>query len=71
MLTVYWFHPLVILSYFLYCKDMEIACDEAVISKMSKQEKVAALSKLMIDGILTTEEFTRLVAYYDAKPPDS
>ena len=36
---------------------------------MSKQEKVAALSKLMIDGILTTEEFTRLVAALDGDAP--
>jgi len=32
-LTVYWFHPLVWLSFYLYEKDMEMACDEAVIKK--------------------------------------
>ena len=29
---------------------------------MGKEEKVAALSKLMVEGILTADEFTRLIA---------
>ena len=36
---VHWFNPLVWLSYHLFCKDIEIACDEAVIKDMSLQEK--------------------------------
>ena len=32
--TVYWFHPLVWICYILYCRDMEVACDEAVVKDM-------------------------------------
>ena len=39
ILSVYWFHPLVWLSYRLLCRDMEMACDEAVIQKMKRQER--------------------------------
>lgn len=31
ILMIYWFHPLVWLSYVLFCRDMELACDEQVI----------------------------------------
>ncbi len=31
ILSIYWFHPLVWLSYVLFCKDIELACDERVI----------------------------------------
>lgn len=31
ILSVYWFHPLVWLSYLLFCRDIELACDEKVI----------------------------------------
>ena len=33
-LTLHWFNPLVWLGYVLFCKDMEMSCDEAVIKKM-------------------------------------
>lgn len=31
LLTVYWFHPLCWAAYVLFCRDMELACDEKVI----------------------------------------
>ncbi|MBE6637742.1 MAG: hypothetical protein E7618_08090 [Ruminococcaceae bacterium] len=31
LVTVYWFHPLVWLGYILFCRDVELACDEAVL----------------------------------------
>ena len=37
MLTVYWFVPWVWLAFILYCKDMEMACDEAVIRTMDNK----------------------------------
>ncbi len=34
LLAVYWFHPLVWLGFALFCRDLEAACDEAVIRKL-------------------------------------
>ncbi|MBR3349500.1 MAG: hypothetical protein IKG55_05430 [Solobacterium sp.] len=39
VLSVYWFNPLVWLVYRLLCKDIEMACDEAVIQKMKRKER--------------------------------
>lgn len=39
ILSVYWFNPLVWLAYRLLCRDIEMACDEAVIQKMARQER--------------------------------
>lgn len=39
LLCVYWFHPLVWIAYILFCKDIELACDEKVIKTMSFEEK--------------------------------
>ena len=34
ILSVYWFHPLCWIGYILLCRDIELACDEKVITKM-------------------------------------
>ena len=34
ILSVHWFNPLVWLGYILLCRDIELACDEKVVSKM-------------------------------------
>lgn len=39
ILCVYWFHPLVWLGYSLFCRDLELACDERVTSRFSLPEK--------------------------------
>lgn len=39
LLCVYWFHPLVWVSFFLMVKDMEMSCDEQVILEMGEQIK--------------------------------
>lgn len=39
LLAVYWFNPLVWLGYVLFCRDIELACDEKVIRSMSAEEK--------------------------------
>lgn len=38
VLCVHWFNPLVWVSYFLLCKDIELACDESVIKKYDADE---------------------------------
>lgn len=35
LITIYWFHPLVWLAYFLFCRDLEFSCDEMVIKNLS------------------------------------
>lgn len=47
ILAVYWFHPLVWLAYVLLCKDIELACDEKVISRMSVADKKAYTKALL------------------------
>lgn len=34
LLSVYWFHPLVWIAYMLFCRDLELACDEKVVGGM-------------------------------------
>lgn len=38
ILAVHWFNPLVWVAYYLFCKDIELACDEKVISICGEQE---------------------------------
>lgn len=37
LLAIYWFHPLMWVAYFFLCRDMEAACDEAVIRGLSRE----------------------------------
>lgn len=39
LLTTHWFNPLMWLSYILLCRDIELACDEKVIRKMSNEQR--------------------------------
>lgn len=39
VLSIYWFNPLLWLSYALLCRDMELACDEWVINTMGVEVK--------------------------------
>lgn len=41
LLSVYWFHPLVWLSYLLFLEDMETSCDEQVLWGCNLQERRA------------------------------
>ncbi len=41
LLTVYWFNPLMWAAYVLLCRDIEVACDEAVIKDIGGNEKKA------------------------------
>lgn len=47
ILTVHWFNPLVWVAYILLCRDIELACDEAVIKKMSAESKKAYSTALL------------------------
>lgn len=47
LLAVYWFHPLVWAAYVLFCKDIELACDEKVIRAYDMDEKKAYSGALL------------------------
>ena len=39
LLTIYWFNPLMWLSYVLLCRDIELACDEKVIKELGNEQR--------------------------------
>lgn len=39
--AVYWFHPAIWLAYMLYCRDIELACDESVVKGKQTDERKA------------------------------
>ncbi len=39
LLSVYWFHPLLWVSYLLFSRDIERACDERVVREMAPEER--------------------------------
>lgn len=41
LLAVYWFHPLVWAAYWLFCRDLELACDERVVRTLDGEGKRA------------------------------
>ena len=48
LLAIHWFNPLVWVSYALFCKDIELSCDEKVISHMSLDEKKSYATSLLL-----------------------
>lgn len=47
LLCIHWFNPLVWVSYILLCRDIELACDEKVVSALSPSQKQAYSSALL------------------------
>lgn len=45
--AIYWFNPLVYAAYAMFCRDIELACDERVISDMEKSERRRYSSALL------------------------
>lgn len=39
LLSVYWFHPLVWAAYALFCRDLEMACDERAVKGMDARQR--------------------------------
>lgn len=48
LLAVYWFNPLMWAAYILFCRDIELACDEKVIKDMDMDGK-KAYSRVLVD----------------------
>ncbi len=51
LLSVYWFHPLVWAAYLLFCRDLELACDENVIRSFDLAERKAYANALVSCGM--------------------
>ena len=51
LLSVYWFNPLVWLSYYLFCRDIESACDQTVIKNMDATNKKNYLDALVFCSV--------------------
>ncbi len=47
LLAVYWFNPLCWLAFALLCRDIELACDEKVISSLEKEEVIGYSEALL------------------------
>ena len=47
LLSVYWFNPLLWVSYILFCRDVEMACDERVIKTMPPEGRQGYSSALL------------------------
>lgn len=41
LLSLYWFHPMIWIAYIIFCRDIEVACDETVIQNMTVSQKMA------------------------------
>ncbi|MBO4277738.1 MAG: M56 family metallopeptidase, partial [Clostridia bacterium] len=47
LLAVYWFNPLAWISYILFCRDIEFACDERTVKNYGKSEKAGYAQTLL------------------------
>lgn len=57
LLAVYWFHPLCWVAYILFCRDIEMACDEKAIKNMERNEK-ALYSEALLSCSLHRKKIT-------------
>ncbi len=57
VLAVHWFNPLVWLGYVLFCRDMEMACDERVLTMLGADSK-----KPYADALINCAAPTRRIA---------
>lgn len=57
LLSVYWFHPLCWAAYILFCRDMELACDEKVIRNFALDDK-KEYSDTLLDCSIRQKNFT-------------
>ncbi len=51
LVCVYWFNPLVWVSYFFFCKDIELACDEGVIKDYTDENRRKYASAILEVGV--------------------
>lgn len=63
LLAVYWFNPLIWAAYYLFCRDIELACDERVIRSMSTPDKVAYSDALLENSVVRRSIMTCPLAF--------
>ncbi len=51
IVCIYWFNPLVWVAYFLFCKDIELACDEGVIKDYTEENRKKYASAILEVGV--------------------
>ena len=47
LLTIHWFNPVMWLSYVLFCRDIELACDEKVIKELGFEQRADYMQALV------------------------
>ena len=57
LLSVYWFNPLMWLAYILFCRDIELACDEKVVKDLTEQDR-AAYSRALLSCSISRSAIT-------------
>lgn len=50
ILSIYWFNPFIWVAYILLCRDIELSCDERVITNFNKEEKQQYSAALLQNG---------------------
>lgn len=63
LLSVYWFHPLVWAAYMLFCRDLEIACDEKVADGMDPDGRKAYSGALLACSLQRKMVFSYPLAF--------
>lgn len=67
LLSVYWFHPLLWVAYLLFCRDIESACDEAVIRDLPEAERRAYAAALLRCSTGHAARFANPLSFSDLK----
>ena len=65
LLSVYWFHPLVWIAYMLFCRDLELACDEKVVGGMDLDGRKAYSHALLACSLQRKMIFSYPLAFGD------
>lgn len=63
VLCVYWFHPLIWVFWYLFGKDIEMACDESVIKNKDMQERKKYAETLLVFGTQKNRSITCPLAF--------
>lgn len=63
LVCVYWFHPLLWVAYALLCRDLELACDEAVIRSMVPSQRADYSQALLTCSVSSHFSFADPLAF--------